>query len=54
MTLNYFKDVLFDIINDCYRFDIIDILADDKNNTFTIIFDDCEITIKCSQKSKKA
>lgn len=37
MELNYFKDKLFDILNDSDELDITDILADNKNNLFTVV-----------------
>lgn len=36
MELNYFKDKLFDILNETDELDITDILADDKNNLLTV------------------
>ena len=32
MDLNYFKDVLFDLINDSFRLDIVDIISNDKES----------------------
>lgn len=36
MDLNYFKDKLFDIINENDNMDISDIITDDKNNKFIV------------------
>lgn len=48
MDLNYFKDKLFDILNDSDEMDICNIIADDRNNRFTIhIADGSAFTISC-------
>ena len=36
MELNYFKDKLFDILNETDELDIADITADDRNNLLTV------------------
>ena len=36
MDLNYFKDKLFDLLNESDELDLSDIRADDKHDTFTI------------------
>lgn len=36
MDLNYFKDTLFDLLNDSDQLDLSDITADDRNNLFTV------------------
>lgn len=36
MDLNYFKDKLFDILNETDELDIADITADDRNNLLTV------------------
>ncbi len=36
MELNYFKDKLFDILNDSDKLEIADIFADDKKDLFTV------------------
>lgn len=36
MDLNYFKDKLFDILNDTDELDITDICADDRNDRLTV------------------
>ena len=49
MTLNYFKDKLFDLLNDNEGMDILDITAEDRKNTFTIVMTDgSAFTIKVS------
>ena len=53
MDLNYFKDKLFDILNDSDEMDICNISANDRNNLFTIsIADGSEFEIVCSQVRK--
>lgn len=48
MDLNYFKDKLFDILNDSDSMDISDIITDDLNNKFTVIISDGSIfEIEC-------
>lgn len=37
MELNYFKDKLFDILNDSDELEIADIFADDKKDLFTVV-----------------
>ena len=37
MEFVVFKDVLFDLINECEQFDIQDILSDDTENRFCVI-----------------
>lgn len=36
MELNYFKDKLFDILNETDELDITDICADDRNDRLTV------------------
>ena len=36
MDLNYFKDKLFDILNETNELDITDIIADDRSNLLTV------------------
>ena len=36
MELNYFKDVLFDLINESDALDVEDIQSDDKENRFVV------------------
>ena len=40
MVLNYFKDVLFDLINESNALDIDDIQCDDRANTFAVLLKD--------------
>ena len=42
MDLNYFKDILFDLINesDALEPDLLDIQCDDRNNTMRVIMKD--------------
>lgn len=48
MELNYFKDKLFDILNETDELDISDISTDDRNNRFTIyIADGSAFIISC-------
>ena len=53
MDLNYFKDVLFDLINDSFRLDIVDIISNDKENTFIIKTEGGDFMIKCSEYKEK-
>ena len=53
MELNYFKDKLFDLLNDSEDMDILDINADEKNNLFTVsTLDGNEFEIVCLQKER--
>ncbi len=36
MELNYFKDLIFDLLNDSDELNIFDISTDDRRNIFTI------------------
>ena len=50
MKLNYFKDKLFDILNESDELDISDINADDRNDLFTIsIADGSTFEIECRE-----
>ena len=40
MDINYFKDILFDVLNESEELNLQDIRADDKNNTFTVVTHD--------------
>ena len=40
MDINYFKDILFDLLNESDAIDANDIQADDKNNSFTVTVQD--------------
>ncbi|MCI8597651.1 MAG: hypothetical protein HFJ10_04305 [Lachnospiraceae bacterium] len=53
MELNYFKDKLFDLLNDSEEMGILDIAVDERNNTFTIsTLDGSEFEIVCRKKKK--
>ena len=39
MDLNYFKDLLFDLLNDSEEMNVLDIEADDKMNLFYLSVD---------------
>ena len=49
MTLNYFKDKVFEMINESDELDIIDIFTKDKENIFVIMVKGGFFTIKFSQ-----
>ena len=50
MPLDYFKDLLFDIINENERFEVKDIIGNDQENTFVVELDDGTIFyLKCSK-----
>lgn len=50
MELNYFKDKLFDLLNDSESMDILDIITEDRKDKFTIITTDGSIfEIECRQ-----
>ncbi len=49
MELNYFKDILFDLIND-WEQDILDIRTNDKENCLWIIMGDGSVFRICCQK----
>lgn len=40
MDLNFFKDHLWDMLNEDDRFDVQDIISDDNKNTFDVIVHD--------------
>ena len=47
MDINFFKDQLFDLINESNELDVADIQSDDKNNTFKIkVTDGSSFTVK--------
>ena len=51
MELNYFKDQLFDLINESDDMSILEIETNDLNDIFTIIMTDGSVfEIKCSKK----
>lgn len=48
MDLNYFKDILFDLISESDQLGAIEIVADDKANTFTVtVADDSRFVVFC-------
>ena len=49
MSLRYFKDKVFDMINESDDLDIVDIFTRDKDNTFIIMVKGGFFTIKFSQ-----
>lgn len=50
MELNYFKDKLFDLLNDSEDMEIADIEADEGNNLFTVSMADGSVfEIECRQ-----
>ncbi len=54
MDLNYFKDILFDLLNESDELNVNNIYADDPNNTFTIITEDgTAFEILCRQVTHK-
>lgn len=54
MELNYFKDKLFDLLNDSEDMGILDITADEKNDTLTVsTLDGNEFEIVCRQVGGK-
>lgn len=40
MDINFFKDILFDLLNESDAIDAADIQTDDKNNAFTVMVQD--------------
>lgn len=40
MDVNYFKDILFDLMNESDALDVADIQSDDKANTFAVTMKD--------------
>lgn len=50
MELNYFKDTIFDMMNNSDEMDIKDIKTNDKENKFTISFmDGTNFELECRQ-----
>lgn len=50
MELNFFKDKLFDVLNDSDSMGISDIETDDRNNIFTVETNDGSVfEIECRQ-----
>lgn len=49
MELNYFKDHLFDLINESNILNVRSIIADDKENVFrVVVYDGSEFCVKCA------
>lgn len=52
MDLNYFKDTLFDLINEADTMEIEDITTNDKKNTFMIsLIDGSRFELECKEIS---
>lgn len=49
MTLDYFKDILFDTINESDRMQVVDIISDDRESTFIIKMWGGTFLLKCSE-----
>ncbi len=50
MDLNYFKDKIFELVNETDSLDINDIDADDRKNTFTVSLQDGSVfELECRQ-----
>lgn len=48
MKLNYFKDHLFDLLNESDLLDVQDIKSDDETNTFhVVVYDGTKFDIYC-------
>ncbi len=51
MELNYFKDILFDLIND-WEQDVLEIISDDKKNLFWVVMGDGSVfRIHCEKEA---
>ena len=49
MELNYFKDHLFDLLNESNILNVRSIIADDKENVFHVVVSDgSEFCVKCA------
>ena len=53
MDLNYFKDMLFDTINESDILNVDDIISNDKEHTFIVMLDGCSYLLKCSEYKDK-
>ena len=49
MNLNYFKDLLFDVINESDKLSVVDIISNDKESTFIIELWTGKFLLKCSE-----
>ena len=52
MDLNYFKDKLFDVINESDELDIADIQADDEKDLFMVVMKDGSVFALRTMKVK--
>ena len=53
MDLNYFKDKIFDLLNESDELDLSDIRTDDKRDTFTVRTADGSVfELLCQKKMK--
>ena len=52
MDLNYFKDILFDLLNESDALEpyMQDILCDDRNDTMTVVMNDAEAFELCIRR----
>lgn len=54
MELNYFRDKLFDLLNDSEEMRIADLYADERNRLLTVITEDGDVfEIVCRQPAGK-
>ena len=54
MELNYFRDTLFDLLNDSEGMGIADLDADERNSLFTVRTEDGDVfEIVCRQAAEK-
>ncbi len=49
MDLNYFKDLLFDVINESDKMNVDDIISNDKEHTFIVLLNGKSYLLKCSE-----
>ena len=55
MELDYFKDILFDLINECDNFDLADLRTDEKRNTIEVVFNSgtvLEVTVRATTTNR--
>lgn len=53
MNYTFFKDVLFDLINECNAFDIADLTLEDKGNQIIVLTEDGKkFKVSLSDESK--
>lgn len=54
MELNYFKDKLFDLLNDSEEIEIMDLTAEDRNNLLTVRTEDGSVfELVCREATDK-